>query len=85
MSLHACTHLQDETTAHGYEPSFIAALTYAALQQNIGEVVIADLKARIAIMLYAIAPQLLTKIMIARTRKERRQQQQQEAQQHKAE
>jgi short-subunit dehydrogenase len=62
---------QDSSTAGGYEAEYVAALSYAALRQRIPEVVVADLSARIALMLQAIAPALLTQILIKRTRKER--------------
>jgi dehydrogenase/reductase SDR family protein 7B len=61
----------DASTARGYAPEFVARMVYAALQQRLPDVVLADVTARVGIMLYAIAPQLLDRIMVSRTRKER--------------
>jgi dehydrogenase/reductase SDR family protein 7B len=61
----------DASTARGYAPEFVARMVYAAVQQRLPDVVLADVTARVGIMLYALAPQLLDRIMVARTRKER--------------
>ena len=76
----------DESTARGYPPEYIASLTYAAVRLGTDEVVVADIVGRVAIMLQALAPALLTNIMLKRTAKERRKlqlEQEQEQQEQK--
>jgi hypothetical protein len=62
---------QDETQARGYDPLYVAGLTYSATRLGLAEIMVADRLARAAVMLYAIAPKLLTAQMLKRTKKER--------------
>lgn len=68
----------DDTTAGGYEPAYIAALTYASVRTGAAEVLIAPLLPRAAMMLEALAPALLTTLMLKRTDKERKKMQREE-------
>ena len=62
----------DATTAAGYDPRYVAAMTYAAVRTGAVEVILAPLVPRAAMMLDALAPALLTWVMKKRTDKERK-------------
>jgi len=76
--------IMDATTARGFAPAFVAQVAYDAIRLRRADTLVADATARVGLMLYALAPRLLDKIMVKRARKERASllQEEQQAAQH---
>lgn len=61
----------DQTTAGGMEPKAVAADILSAIERRIEDLVIADLKSNIGIVLNTLFPSLFYRLMKRRARKEK--------------